>query len=118
MKTENRIQPGPAKSENRIQQEIYVWFWNTRVEERGLLFHVNNSAASRIQGARLRSMGMVRGVADMVYLKPGGAPILIEVKTEVGRQSPQQREWEQAVTRAGYRYEVVRSLTEFQQLCK
>ena len=39
------------KSENRIQQECYMWFHNTYPEYRGLLFAVpNGGARSAIEG--------------------------------------------------------------------
>src|SRR5690606_5290381 len=98
--------------------EIFQWHWNNRPEERGLLFMVHNNAVNKIQGAQLKAQGMISGVSDMIYLPPSGnggaavAPIFVEVKKAQGAQSPAQIKWQALVTRAGYRYVVVRSLEE------
>jgi len=104
-------------SENRLQQEVFTWHWNNVPEERGLLFMVNNQGSSRINGARLKSMGVVPGVSDMIYLRPGGRPLLLEAKTEIGKQSRRQRDWQARVEAVGYEYHVFRSLEEVKQLC-
>jgi len=59
-----------------------------------------------------RSMGVIPGVADMAYLIQGSI-VWIEWKTETGRQSPEQKSFEQLVTRLGMRYYIVRSEVEF-----
>lgn len=104
-------------SEARLQQSIFVHHWNNYPQERGLLFQVYNGAVNRIQGAQLRSQGMVAGVSDMVYLKPGGRPVLMELKNETGRQSLKQKKWQDIVTKAGYSYHLVRSLEEAKEVC-
>ena len=105
-------------SENRIQQEIFTYHWNKYPEERGLLFMVHNAGSSRINGARLKSMGMVKGVSDMIYLKPDGSgPMFIEIKTPKGRQSETQKTWEIIVTNRSYQYYVVRSLEQMKITC-
>ena len=101
------------KSENRIHQEIFTWHWNNFPEERGLLFHVNNKAANKIEGARLRSMGMVKGVADMIYLAPNGKAVAIEVKADDGRMSASQIMWADTLNKYDYDYYIVRSVEDF-----
>ena len=61
-------------------------------------------------------MGVVSGVSDMIYLKPGGRTLLIEFKTETGTQSPTQKDWQAKVKAAGYEYIICRSFSHFQQL--
>lgn len=103
-------------SEEKLQQQIFTWHWNTMPQERGLLFMVHNTPKNAIDGARLKSIGLVKGVSDIVYLKPGGIPIFIELKTDRGRQSPEQIQWQRKIQSVGYRYEIVRSLEEFKNL--
>ena len=43
-------------------------------------------------------------------------PLCIEVKTEKGRQSEHQKNFEKVATREGYFYQVCKSLQEFNQL--
>ena len=105
-------------SEDRLQQECFTYHWNTKPKERGLLFMVYNGAVNRIQGAQLKSKGMVKGVSDMIYLRPEGKPLFIELKTETGRQSQAQKDWELLISNNGYEYVLVRSLEQFITLCK
>lgn len=44
-----------------------------------------------------------------------GKAYMIEFKTEQGKQSPAQREWEGLIKAHGFNYVVVRSLEQFQQ---
>jgi hypothetical protein len=99
-------------SESRLQAEIFQHHWNNYPHERGLLFHVNNKARNAIEGNRFKAMGVVRGVSDLIYLKPGGRPLLMELKLDEGKQSSEQLKWEALVKEAGYNYVIVRSLEE------
>ena len=101
-----------TKSEEQLQAQIFQWHWNNVPSERGLLFHVNQKARNAIEGNRMKAMGVVSGVSDLIYLKPGGQIILMELKMEDGRQSSAQVEWEQKVKQAGYDYRIVRNLEQ------
>jgi hypothetical protein len=60
------------KSEDRIQQECYRWFHNTYPELRGLLFHVpNGGKRDGREAKKLKTMGVVPGVADLIFLYNG-----------------------------------------------
>ena len=103
-------------TESRLQADIFCYHWNSYPHERGLLFHVNNKARNSIEGNRMKAMGSVPGVSDLVYLRPGGKPLLLELKLSEGSQSPDQKKWEAAVRKARYDYRVIRSLDEFKGL--
>ena len=60
----------------------------------------------------MKGMGVVAGVADMLYLSPLGM-IALEFKTETGRQSASQKEWQRQIESAGYQYVIIRSLQDF-----
>jgi hypothetical protein len=79
---------------------------------------VQNTVTDKRQGAILKGMGLIAGVSDMVYLRPDGKPIFVELKTAEGRQSAAQIEWARKITEARYLYVVVRSLEEFKALCE
>jgi len=100
-------------TETQLQAQIFQYHWNNVPTERGLLFHVNNKARNAIEGAKFKAMGVVAGVSDLIYLKPGGKPILIEIKTDNGTQSTEQKKWELHVKSAGYQYLICKSLEEF-----
>lgn len=104
-------------TEDRLQQCVFVFHWNTYPEERGLLFLVHNNPKNRIHGAQLRARGMVSGVSDLIYLSPSGTPIFLELKTESGVQSVSQKKWEERISLFGYRYEIARSLEEVKKIC-
>jgi hypothetical protein len=100
-------------TEDQLQASIFQYHWNNYPQERGLLFHVNNKARNKIEGNKFKAMGVIPGVSDLIYLNPGGKPILIELKTENGTQSLEQKKWELQVRASGYQYVICRSLEDF-----
>lgn len=52
------------------------------------------------------------GEADLTLFQKGGKTIFIEIKTPTGRQSKQQRTFEKRVTELGFRYVIMRSLSD------
>lgn len=107
------------RREEVLQAEIIRWYRMTYPEPLPmyyLLVSNDNNAISAQQGMKAKAQGRVAGVADLTFYKPGGQPILIELKTETGRQSPDQKQWQKAVQVAGYRYVIVRSLEEFKKI--
>lgn len=105
-------------NELQLQAEIFKWHWNNHPKERGLLFHVNNKARNRIEGNKFKAMGVIPGVSDLIYLRPGGKPIFIELKTDEGSQSPAQKDWQKAVQGVGYDYRICRDLETFKTYIK
>lgn len=59
-----------------------------------------------------RAMGVIAGVADMCFLVECGV-IWIEWKTETGKQSPDQKQFEALVRSLGHQYYIVRNEIEF-----
>ena len=87
----------------------------------GLFFAVPNGGHRNIQTARaLKAEGVTAGVSDLIMLIPrrGYHALCVEVKTLVGRQSANQREWEAKVRAQGFYYAVVRSLDDFAELVR
>lgn len=99
-------------TEIQLQSSAFLNLWNKRPELRGRVFAINQNSHNRIKGALNKSLGVMPGVADMAYLIQGSI-VWIEWKTETGRQSPEQKSFEQMVTRLGMRYYIVRSESEF-----
>lgn len=106
------------QTELRIQQECFMHFHNTYPSQRGLLFKVKNEGTNKISGALDKASGLVPGVSDMIYLVPFNRPILLEFKTEKGRQSKNQTIWQHRVEAAGYEYHIIRTLQDFVSLIK
>lgn len=116
-----------SQPEANIQSAAYTWFWNTYPEYRGMLFAVTNQndasplldkKGQQITGARRKALGVYAGVSDLVCLLPRGKyhGLMLECKTEVGRQSDVQTQWEQLVTGYDYQYRIFRSLDEFKTI--
>lgn len=110
--------------EAQIQTECYQWWWNAFPQHRGLLFAVMNELSKELdpeiqlkEAAMRKAMGVFAGVSDFVCLVPSGKwhGIMLECKA-TGRQSEAQKLWQVRVTAMGYRYEVFRSLEQFQNI--
>ena len=111
-----------SQPEMQLQAECFRTAWNDFPITRKLLFHVENelnfAGDNAIRGAIRRSEGIVKGVSDFILLIPRlqWHGLMIELKTEEGRQSSAQKEWQMLVEAQGYRYEVIRSVKDFREL--
>lgn len=74
--------------------------------------------ANAILGSKARSTGIVRGVSDLILMKKRGpfGALCIEMKTETGRQSSYQQEWQRIIESEGYKYVVCRSVDQFRAI--
>lgn len=105
--------------ESELQRACVRWFRYRYQRHASMLIAVPNGVATtERQGAILKAEGMLAGVADLLLLIPaqGYTMLAIEMKTDTGRQSPFQKDWQKEAERHGIRYEVVRSFDEFQYL--
>ena len=107
----------PSEEEHRIQRACVRWFNLTSPKLKGRLFAVPNGGKRDARtAAKLKEEGVVAGVSDLILLVPNrfyGA-LLVEMKTETGKQSKSQIDWERAITSRGeYKYVVCHSLDDF-----
>jgi hypothetical protein len=92
-------------------------------EQHAILFAVpNGGKRSPAQGARLKKMGVLAGVSDLILITQG-ATDFIEVKLRKSwlvksdtTQSDSQKRFEERLTALGGRYWVVRSLEEYVEI--
>lgn len=109
---------------DRLQSECFLWFWNTYPEYRRLLFAVPNE--QKLLGfvprnmrpailARLKSIGLVPGVYDLLLYR-GGTMYGFDVKVGRDKLSDNQKKFQDQVTAQGGRCFTVSSLVEFQTL--
>jgi hypothetical protein len=79
--------------------------------------HLSEAVRRGIAWQRLEEQGAVKGAADLFLSIPSGiyAGLYIEMKTEVGRQSPEQKEFEKAVIENGFGYCVPKGFAEARQ---
>ncbi len=106
----------PEQAECRIQAECFQWHWNTYPSERMQLFMNYNTPPNKIAGGQLKAQGMVAGVADMTYLLPHSKVAFIEFKTETGKQSANQLDFQAVCMALGTPYFICRSLAEFKEI--
>ena len=105
------------EAEDRIQTACYAWFHNNYKKLRGLVNYNLNNSKNAIDGARNRALGLQAGRSDMTFYY-GGRAYFIEFKTPEGRQSKIQKDFQKLVEGQGFKYDIVRSLEEFQELIK
>ncbi len=103
------------KTEGRIQADCALWAWNDKPETRGLICYNLGNSKNKIDGARNKAMGLVKGRADMVFYWKGTAT-MIEFKDKDGVQSKEQIEWQSKVEAHGFKYFICRSLDEFKKI--
>ena len=108
------------QSENNIHQSIFKWYHNTFC----LSFHIQRSLIFSIPNQnhhRLAMVGIIKaGVSDLVVIhrveNKNARIIFVEVKTETGKQSPSQKQFEKHVQSMGLEYYVIRSLEKFKSI--
>jgi hypothetical protein len=105
-------------NENQLQQSIYLWYQNTYVikDKRCMILSIpNGGLRDKMTAVTMKATGLYKGAADLLVVYRGWVGF-VELKTEVGIQSPEQRQFEAHCIEAGLPYKLVRSLAEFQNL--
>lgn len=113
-------------SESAIQISCVQWLWNNHEETRGLYVAIPNENSRSVyeskkqqlmSGSIRKNMGVTAGAADTALFLPRGGyhALFVEFKTEIGRQSDAQKNWQARIESVGYKYIVVRSLDQFKQ---
>jgi len=108
------------KQENLIQQQIVNFFTNNYClkhhNPRCVIFHVANGGSRNVlEAINLKRMGVLSGVSDLIVLTPLKM-LFIEVKNDIGKQSPAQIEFQARVESLGFQYFIVRSLADFKKI--
>lgn len=112
-----------ARKESRIQQMCVGWFRMQYPQIANLLFSVPNGGSRILREAvTLKKEGVVAGVSDLILLFPSMDyhGLCIEMKTDekTSRQSKSQKEWQQLVESAGYKYIICRNFDDFESEIK
>jgi len=106
---------GMEKTEAKIQQEAIMKIWNEMPETRLCLFHVPNGMnIDARQGAKFKAQGVISGVPDLVFVWQGKTHY-IEVKTENGYLSKNQKALHAKWSEQGIDVKVMRSSDEIVQ---
>ena len=81
--------------------------------ERQRLYCVYNNAVNNREGNKMRSMGVRKGVSDLAYIMNNGSTHYVELKTDEGKQSQDQIEFQELCNRLNAKYSICRSYSEF-----
>jgi len=105
--------------ENVIQAEIYKWYNNNFClkshDPQCIIFSVPNGGTRNIKEALLlKATGVVAGVSDLIIVRLNEI-IFVEVKTEIGKQSDKQKDFQKIIEKLGFKYILVRSLEDFKK---
>ena len=105
-------------SEDQLQQQIVIWFKNELQRHgKGFIFSVpNGGSRNPIEAKKLKATGATAGVSDLIVLLPGAKTLFVELKTEKGIQSDNQKEFAERVEVLGYKYLLIRSLEQFKSI--
>ena len=100
--------------ESSLQIACVKWF---RLQYPKLLLtsFPNGGNRDRITGAILKAEGAVAGSPDLFLFLPNKyfSGLAIEMKSEKGRQSESQIQWQKKAELFGYKYVICRSFEEF-----
>lgn len=110
------LRRSPRDLEHRLQCACVRWFRLAYPHLHHNLFAVPNGGyRTPATAAKIKAEGALPGVSDLILLTARGGyhGLLIEMKTDKGRQSEAQREWQRLIEADGYKYVVVRSIEEF-----
>ncbi len=110
-------------SEGSLKKVVRDWLAIQRNQGKLLWFELN-SGNFFVEGRMIR--GCEKGTADFLILRwyePQGAPnkgecqvIFVELKSQKGKQSKEQKEFELSCKKQGAQYHIVRSLEELETI--
>lgn len=100
--------------EDDLQKTCLQYLLLAVPQSEAIWFHVpNGGLRSKRTAAHLKSMGVLPGVADLVFILPGGKVGFVEMKAPKGRLEPEQRDFAARADALGASYYIAKSLDEF-----
>ena len=103
------------RPEQQLQQACVKWFALQYSNQKGRLFMCHQNGKNAVEQAILKSMGLVAGVSDLIYLSNSGA-VFIELKAGKNKQSEAQQYFQSMVESLGMPYHLIRSFDKFKAL--
>lgn len=102
-------------AENQLQATCFQHAWNHFPDTRRLLCYNLGNSKNKVDGARNKAMGLIKGRADLELLWRGTIHYF-ELKFGDGRQSPDQKTFQNTVEQHGAKYYIVDSFDQFVRL--
>jgi len=78
----------------------------------------NGGRRNKFEAFNLKQQGVRPGVSDLIILKPNGKAIFVELKSDTGRQSQHQKDFQKVCERFGFEYFLCKTLDHFMELVK
>lgn len=107
------------RKEEILHQQISEAWNNSHLgnhpEAQRLICNWTNSESGK-SGNKARSMGVKKGIADWQYMADNGRTIWIELKTEDGTQSKEQKQFEALCDLLGHDYYICRDYYSFWEI--
>lgn len=98
--------------EYRLQQACVKWF---RLQHpQYLCFSVPNESCWKNKNY-FEQTGLLSGVSDLIVVLPNKV-LFIEMKSKTGRQSIEQKQFQQHITELGFEYHLIRDFDTFHKL--
>lgn len=97
------------RDEDRIQADIVKVL---RLKGYPTFAIPNGGYRRKVEAARMKGMGVVAGVADLCVMVSHGRVVWLEIKTEKGRQTLEQQQFEALCKERGHVYKIVRRAAE------
>lgn len=110
-----------SKDESEMQKRCVSWFRETYPKFSKALFSVpNGGTRHKIEAISLKAEGMTAGVSDLILAIPRKHThgVFIELKTEKGKLSEEQKEFLDLMRSLCYTAVVVRSFEDFKEVVK
>ena len=114
------LQSYKLMTESKLQQEIFNFYQNNYClkfhNPRGMIFSIpNGGTRNKLEAITMKATGLLAGASDLIVILPNGKLSFIELKTDTGKQSDKQIDFENRVNALGFEYKIIRSLEEFKQ---
>lgn len=103
--------------ESALQKNCIKWFRLQYPALSKAIFAVPNGGhRNAVEAAIMKAEGIVAGVSDVILLTARGGyhSLCIEFKTEKGRQTDLQKQWQKVAEENDNKYIICRSLEQFQ----
>ena len=104
--------------EDKLQNECILNFSQKHPDMKGQLFAVNNTANSKKQAMHLKSLGVLPGVSDLIFIRPSGIIVAIEIKVPGSRHNlehvKRQARWGKLIMNLGGESYFCTSLIQFE----
>ena len=106
--------------EDNLQQDCVIWFNNNYClkfqNPQYCIFSVpNGGLRTKTEAKILKQTGLKAGVSDLIIVL-NSKVLFCELKTEIGTQSDEQKEFEKIVTLLNHKYYLIRTLEQFKEM--